>query len=79
MAFRERVSAISRSFARLYIGAFPLEYRSSGSPFDFALTVRILPPLPRDPDTPIAGVGALRDGALLYEVSGEPLSDTFSD
>jgi hypothetical protein len=30
------------------------------------------------PDHPIAGAAALRDGALLYEIAGEPVSGTWA-
>ena len=63
----------SKPLARLFAIAFPPEC------CPFADFLRLLPPgtlpsPPNGPGRPYRGAGMLHEGALLYEIAGEPVS-----
>jgi hypothetical protein len=60
---------------RLFILAFPLD-RSPVGEWLVTVAAPILGSLsPTEPDDPNSKIAVLREGALLYEIHGEPYSD----
>jgi hypothetical protein len=75
-SFRALVSdwthALGANVRRSYFAAFPAERCTVGA-WLIAQQCDLSRPSPPTP----AGVAALTDGALLYEIDGEPVSDSF--
>ena len=58
----------------LYVIAFPIDRCDLGIWLAVRLANIGTPPPQPDPDAPIPKAAALREGALLYEIAGEPRS-----
>src|SRR5690348_2607007 len=71
---RQRWHVFAGHFRRFYLAAFPPE-RCPAAQRLLEFCEEPFPLQPTDPDPPLAGVAALRAGALLYEISGESISD----
>jgi hypothetical protein len=65
-----------KNFRTLFVQAFPPERCPLVAWLTLFPPAGLEPRFPPEPPGPFRGAAALREGALLYELSGEPLADT---
>ena len=65
-------ASAARKIRILYIIAFPIDRCELGIRLTLLVPGAGVPPPQPDPDAPMPNAAALREGALLYEVAGEP-------